>query len=99
MRDEIAVLYDGLDLEGDNMPRAGRADLSPPNGTFIVGYLNGVLACCGGIKRLDDERCELRKLYVVPALRGQGVARALVHELERRARALGYAAACLDTGP
>jgi GNAT superfamily N-acetyltransferase len=99
MRDEIALLYDGLDLDGDIMPRAGAAELSPPGGTFIVGYLDGAPACCGGIKRWDDTRCEIKKMYVVPPLRGRGVARALLRELERRAGEMGYAVARLDTGP
>jgi GNAT superfamily N-acetyltransferase len=99
MRDEIAVVYDGLDLDGDTMPKAGAAELSPPRGAFIVGYHDGAPVCCGGVKRLGDERCEIKKMYVVPALRGRGVARALLRELEDIARRLGYSIARLDTGP
>ncbi|HEY2258349.1 MAG TPA: GNAT family N-acetyltransferase [Solirubrobacteraceae bacterium] len=99
MRDEIAVLYDGLDLDGDSMPRAGPAELSPPGGAFIVGYLGDQPACCGGVKRLDETTCEIKKMYVVPGLRGRGLARELLHELERRARELNYSVARLDTGP
>lgn len=99
MRDEIAVMYDGLDLDGDTMPRAGATELSPPGGAFIVGYDDGRPACCGGVKRLDDRRCEIKRMYVVPELRGRGVARALLHQLESVARDLGYAIARLDTGP
>jgi GNAT superfamily N-acetyltransferase len=99
MRDEIAIMYDGLDLDGDHMPRAGAAELSPPGGAFLVGYADDRLACCGGVKRLDDRRCEIKKMYVVPELRGRGVARALLRELESVARGLGYAVARLDTGP
>ena len=99
MRDEIAVMYEGLDLDGDTMPKAGAAELSPPGGAFIVGYLDGAPVCCGGVKRLDDERCEIKKMYVVPELRGKGVARVLLHALEGTARALGYPIARLDTGP
>ena len=99
MRDEIAIMYDGLDLDGDSMPRAGAAELSPPGGAFVVGYHEQRPACCGGVKRLDDQRCEIKKMYVVPQLRGRGVARALLHELEDAARRMGYAIARLDTGP
>jgi GNAT superfamily N-acetyltransferase len=99
MRDEIAVIYDGLDLDGERMPKAGAAELGPPGGAFIVGYHDGRPVCCGGVKRLDDERCEIKKMYVVPELRGQGVARALLRELENVARRLGYPIARLDTGP
>jgi GNAT superfamily N-acetyltransferase len=99
MRDEMAVMYDGLELDGETMPRAGPAELGPPGGTFLVGYLGDALACCGGVKRVDDAVCEIKKMYVVPELRGRGVARSLLHELEDRARSLGYAVARLDTGP
>jgi GNAT superfamily N-acetyltransferase len=99
MRDEIAEMYDGLELDGDSMPKAGPAELSPPRGTFVVGYHGVELACCGGLKRLDDRICEIKKMYVIPPLRGRGLARALLHELEDRARALGYEVARLDTGP
>jgi GNAT superfamily N-acetyltransferase len=99
MRDEIAVLYDGLDLDGDSMPPAGAAELSPPGGAFVVGYHDERPACCGGVKRLDGRLCEIKKMYVVPELRGQGIARRLLHELEETARELGYEIARLDTGP
>ncbi|HEX3690678.1 MAG TPA: GNAT family N-acetyltransferase [Solirubrobacteraceae bacterium] len=99
MRDEIAVMYEGLDLDGDTMPKAGPAELSPPAGAFVVGYRDGVAVCCGGVKRLDDAHCEIKKMYVVPEARGQGVARALLRELEDIARRLGYLIARLDTGP
>ncbi len=99
MRDEIAVMYDGLELDGDSMPRAGPAELSPPGGAFIVGYGGDEAVCCGGVKRLDERTCEIKKMYVVPERRGHGVARALLHALEDKARALGYDVARLDTGP
>ena len=99
MRDEISVMYDGLELDGDTMPRAGPGELSPPGGSFIVGYSDDEAVCCGGVKQLDPRTCEIKKMYVVPARRGQGVARALLHALEDTARALGYEIARLDTGP
>ena len=100
MRDEIAEIYDGLDLDGADMPKAGRDELAPPGGTFVVGVgEDGVAVCCGGLKRLPDGACEIKKMFVAPAARGRGVARALLEELERRARELGYGVARLDTGP
>ena len=99
MRDEIAVIYEGLELDSEQMPRAGRAELSPPGGAFLVGWYDEEPVCCGGVKRLDERACEIKKMYVVPELRGQGVARALLHALEDKARELGYRVARLDTGP
>jgi GNAT superfamily N-acetyltransferase len=96
---DIAALYDGLDLAGPDMPRAGPDELSPPGGAFVVGYEGDVPICCGGVKRLPDGACEIKRMFVVEDARGRGVARALLEELERRARKLGYAVARLDTGP
>jgi GNAT superfamily N-acetyltransferase len=99
MRDEIAVMYDGLVLDGPDMPKAGPEELSPPGGVFIVGYHGEAPVCCGGLKRLPDGACEIKKMFVLESARGRGVARELLVELERRARALGYSVARLDTGP
>jgi len=99
MRDELAMLYDGLVLDGPDMPKAGPAELSPPGGSFLVGYADGRAICCGGVKRLPDGTCEIKRMFVAPDARGQGAARALLHALEDDARRLGYAIVRLDTGP
>jgi hypothetical protein len=57
MRDEIAELYDGLELDGPSMPRAGAAELSAPGGAFVVGWRDGEPICCGGLKRLREDTC------------------------------------------
>ncbi|HWE58220.1 MAG TPA: GNAT family N-acetyltransferase [Solirubrobacteraceae bacterium] len=99
MRDEVGNIYAGLDLQAPDMPKAGPEQLNAPAGSFIVGYEHGVAICCGGIKRLDTESCELKRMYVIPEQRGRGVARVLLLALEDRARELGYVIARLDTGP
>ena len=99
MRAEMAALYEGLKLDGAHMPKAGPAELRPPGGLFIVGYEDAVAVCCGGIKRLPDGACEIKRMYVIESARGRGVARELLEELERRARQLGYGVVRLDTGP
>jgi GNAT superfamily N-acetyltransferase len=99
MRGEVEALYAGLDMNSAEMPKAGPAELNPPHGVFLVGYADGTAVCCGGIKTLEPGICELKRMYVVPAARGTGASRALLAELEDRARALGFHTARLDTGP
>lgn len=99
MRDELALIYEGLELDSPDMPRAGPGELRPPGGTFIVGREDGVAICCGGLKAPPDGACEIKRMFVVREARGRGIARALLAELERRAVALGYAVVRLDTGP
>jgi hypothetical protein len=87
MIDEMRELYwdvgDGLDLNSPDMPKAGPAELSPPAGVFLVGYRDGAAvwrwrcssACPTAAVRSSG-------WYVVPAARGQGLARVLLHALE-----------------
>jgi GNAT superfamily N-acetyltransferase len=99
MREEMAVVYDGLVLDGPQMPKAGPSELGPPGGAFVVGWCRDEPICCGGLKDLGDGAAEIKRMYVVPAARGRGVARMLLYELEDRARRLGYTVVRLDTGP
>ena len=50
MRQEIAGLYAGLLLDGPGMPAAGAAELGPPHGAFLVGWVGDTPVCCGGVK-------------------------------------------------
>ncbi|MFN8070940.1 MAG: GNAT family N-acetyltransferase [Mycobacterium sp.] len=95
---EMRDLYDGLDLEAPGMPKAGPAELGPPDGVYLVGYRDGAPVCGGGLKRLPDGTCEIKRMYVVPQARRSGLARALLAALEDAARRLGYRIVRLDTG-
>ncbi|MEO6999106.1 MAG: GNAT family N-acetyltransferase [Terracoccus sp.] len=98
MMAEMRELYGGLVLNADGMPRAGAAELGPPGGTLMVGYLDGQPVCAGGVKRLSAHACEIKRMYVVPSARSQGVGRALLRRLEDAGRSLGYHVVRLDTG-
>jgi GNAT superfamily N-acetyltransferase len=93
---ELAPLYGRIDVP--EAPSATPEDFAAPNGAFLVGFEGEEAICCGGIKRLPDGACEIKRMFVVPGARGRGVARALLAALEDEARALGYDVARLDTG-
>ena len=71
-------------------------------GRFLVAYLDGTPVGCGGYRRHHDDEteatAEIKRMYVDPRVRRQGVARALLFRLERDAWADGYGAIILDTG-
>lgn len=86
-------------IDGPGMPVVTAAQFAPPEGACLVGYLAGEPVCVGAVKRLDERLCEIKRMYVAPAGRSRGVARALLGALEDAARSLGYGRVRLDTGP
>ncbi|MFT4305375.1 MAG: GNAT family N-acetyltransferase [Microbacterium sp.] len=74
------------------------AVFTEPAGVFVVleDDEHGPVGC-GGVRRLDEARWEVKHLFVRPAGRGRGWGRMLLAELERRARAAGAAELVLDT--
>ena len=89
-------LYGG---EADIGPTREAAMFVEPDGVFLVVRDDeGSAVACGGIARFDAERAELKRMYVVPAVRGRGLGRRVLVELEGAARRLGYAAVVLETG-
>jgi GNAT superfamily N-acetyltransferase len=97
MVDEVSQLYGRIDVPG--APTATPEDFSAPRGgTFLVVWEDGEPVAGGGLKRLDDEACEIKRMFVAPAARGRGHASRLLKGLEDEARRLGYRIARLDTG-
>ncbi len=93
---EIAALYPGW--TPTTGPSADPADFVPPRGRFIVAYTGAEPVACGGLKPLDRGAAEIKRLYVRPDMRGRGLGRRVLGELERVALTLGYTAVRLDTG-
>jgi GNAT superfamily N-acetyltransferase len=74
-------------------------EMLAPHGAFLVGYEDERPVAIGGLRRLGDDVCEIKRMYVVPAARSRGVGRALLAALEDAARDLGYGRVRLDAGP
>ena len=72
--------------------------MTPPAGAFLIVYDGERPVGCGGLRRLDQRTCEIKRMYVLPAVRGRGLSARLLTALEVRARELGYSVARLDTG-
>ncbi|MEU7829097.1 GNAT family N-acetyltransferase [Nonomuraea sp. NPDC049129] len=65
---------------------------------YLVAYAGEHAAGCGAIQPVGPDMGELKRMYVDPAFRGQGIARRLLAALEDLARDMGYETVRLATG-
>jgi ribosomal protein S18 acetylase RimI-like enzyme len=77
---------------------------APPSGSLLLATQEspenpGEAVGCAALRKLDEATCELKRLYVRPAFRGQGAGRELVKDLIAEARSIGYQRMVLDTLP
>jgi GNAT superfamily N-acetyltransferase len=94
---ELVVRYGSL--TANELGLAG-STFDPPSGAFLVARAAGRVEPIGGVgvRGVRVGTAEVRRLWVDPAWRGQGVARALMAALEDAARGLGFIELELGTG-
>ena len=70
-----------------------------PEGRLYLALWEGEAAGCIALRKLDEQRCEMKRLYVRPAFRGHRIGGALVDRVIQDAKAIGYRHMLLDTLP
>lgn len=55
---------------------------APPDGRLLLATQHSRPAGCVALRRIDNESCEMKRMFVDEAVQGQGVGRALDHEAE-----------------
>lgn len=101
------------EVQQEYVQRYGGRDETPiqpgifdePGGAFFVGYLHEEPVVTGAWRRRTDvafegtsATAEVKRMYVAPAARRAGLARAMLAHLEMTARACGAEAMVLETG-
>ena len=70
-----------------------------PDGRLYLALKDNKIAGCVALRRLDDENGELKRLYVRPEFRGNGIASLLMEKIIEDVREVGYRSIFLDTLP
>lgn len=70
-----------------------------PNGRLYLAYFNQKLAGCIGLKQIDKENCEMKRLFVKPEFRGYHIGNYLIEKIISDAKEIGYKYMLLDTLP
>jgi GNAT superfamily N-acetyltransferase len=87
--------------EAEVARRYGGEDVDPPlsaEAIFLLLRLEGEAVGCVALRPLEPGVGELKRMYVAPAYRGNGLSRLLLRAFDRAAVAAGYAAVRLETG-
>lgn len=66
--------------------------------TIVIAYKNNEPVGCGCFKMFDHQTIEVKRMFVKPEMRGKGIAKLILQELEQWAFKLGYSFAILETG-
>jgi ribosomal protein S18 acetylase RimI-like enzyme len=92
----------GVDLCFQNFEKELRdlpGEYAPPDGRLFLAIEEEQLAGCIAIRRIGPDTCEMKRLFVRPDFRGQGLGRELAITIIEEARAIGFKRMRLDTLP
>ena len=70
-----------------------------PNGCLLLVKDGELVVGCVGVRRWEGDIAELKRMYLQPSTRGQGMGRRLLDSALQHARQLGYHRIRLDTLP
>ncbi|HVC26924.1 MAG TPA: GNAT family N-acetyltransferase [Nitrososphaerales archaeon] len=90
----------GIDLSFQNFEQEIAefpAHYARPDGRVLVAVERGEAVGAVGLRRLSGKICELKRMYVRPKFRGEGIGRKLAKRAIEEARDIGYLRMRLDT--
>ncbi|TCP13718.1 GNAT family N-acetyltransferase [Simplicispira metamorpha] len=92
-----SVNLDFQDYESEFAALPGK--YAAPEGRLLLAWKNGAVVGCAALRKVDASVCEMKRVYVQPAARGDGLGRRLVESTIAAAREAGYSRICLDVLP
>lgn len=92
---DFDLSFQGFSKELENLP----GEYASPRGSILLATFQEMPAGCVALRRIDQDICEMKRLYVRPAFQGQGIGRQLVEEIIDSAQRKSYKKMRLDTVP
>ena len=68
-----------------------------PQGGIVVCKINNECVACVGLRKINNDTAELKRMYVQPAFQRAGIAKALLQKATELAKAANYKCIRLDT--
>ena len=94
--EELSGRFDG-GFDPARSISAADHEMTPPAGLFLVATLHCEPVGCGALKLHPGAPAEIKRMWVAPSVRGLGLGRRLLAELEARAAAHGVRVLRLET--
>ena len=91
----LDLCFQGFEEELRDLP----GKYVPPEGRLLLAKLDDDVAGCIALRRLEEGVCEMKRLFVRDAFRGQSIGEKLITRLISEARQENYRAMRLDTFP
>ncbi|MGC1107420.1 MAG: GNAT family N-acetyltransferase [Candidatus Acidiferrales bacterium] len=92
---KVDLCFQGFEKELAELP----GEYARPSGRLLVAFDGDEVAGCGALRRLEDDVCEMKRLYVRPEHQGKALGAGLANALIEQAREADYARMRLDTMP
>lgn len=91
----VSLCFQGFEKELAGLP----GDYAPPSGRLFLLQQADRIGGCAALRRIDDETCEMKRLFLRSDFRGRGLGRRLATTCIDAARSIGYRRMRLDTLP